>query len=59
MHHSQILYDTAHEPKELWTIPDVGHIGALRQAAVRKRLAEYLAQEEQNGVRSSFPTAAR
>jgi len=59
MHHSQILFDAAQEPKALWTIPDVGHIGALRQAAVRKRLAEYLAQEEQNGVRSTFPTAAR
>ena len=51
-HHSQILYDLAHEPKELWNIPDAGHIGALRQAAVRKRLAEYLAAEEEIGVRT-------
>lgn len=41
-HHSQILYDAAHEPKELWDIPDAGHIQALRTAAVRKRLAEFL-----------------
>jgi uncharacterized protein len=51
-HHSQMLYDLAHEPKALWNIPDVGHIGALRQAAVRKRLAEYLAAEEEIGVRA-------
>lgn len=41
-HHSQILYDAAHEPKELWDVPDVGHIQALRTKAVRKRLAEFL-----------------
>jgi fermentation-respiration switch protein FrsA (DUF1100 family) len=41
-HHSQELFDAAQEPKALWSIPDAGHIGALREASVRKRLAEFL-----------------
>ena len=41
-HHSQILYDAAHEPKAYWEIPDRGHIQALRDAGVRKRLTEFL-----------------
>ena len=41
-HHSQALFEAAQEPKALWSIADTGHIGALRDAKVRKRLAEFL-----------------
>ena len=41
-HHSKLLYDAAQEPKAYWEIPDRGHIQALRDAAVRKRLADFL-----------------
>jgi len=40
--HSQILFEGAHEPKDYWTIRGSGHIGALRRAEVRQRLAEFL-----------------
>jgi fermentation-respiration switch protein FrsA (DUF1100 family) len=43
-HHSQLLFEKAREPKNLWSIPDTGHIGAMRNASVRKRLAEFLLQ---------------
>ena len=41
-HHSELLFGAAQEPKALWLIPDVGHIQALREAPVRKRLAEFM-----------------
>jgi fermentation-respiration switch protein FrsA (DUF1100 family) len=41
-HHSQLLYEMAREPKAYWSIPDSGHIQALRNAAVRKRLTDFL-----------------
>jgi len=41
-HHSQALFDAAQEPKALWSIASAGHIGALRESKVRKRLAEFL-----------------
>ena len=41
-HHSRALFETAQEPKALWSIEDTGHIGALRDSKVRKRLAEFL-----------------
>ncbi len=44
-HHSQMLYDAAHEPKAFWEIPDRGHIQALRDAGVRKRLTDFLLQQ--------------
>ena len=43
-HHSEMLYELAQEPKDFWSIPDSGHIQALRSAAVRKRLTEFLVQ---------------
>jgi fermentation-respiration switch protein FrsA (DUF1100 family) len=43
-HHSQLLFDSAQQPKDLWSIPDSGHIQALRNAPVRKRLTEFLLQ---------------
>ena len=44
-HHSKMLYDAAHEPKAYWEIPDRGHIQALRDAAVRKRLTDFLLRQ--------------
>lgn len=41
-HHSRALFEAAQEPKALWSIADTGHIGALHEAKVRKRLAEFL-----------------
>lgn len=41
-HHSELLYQAAHEPKDYWAIPDSGHIQALRDASVRKRLTDFL-----------------
>jgi len=43
-HHSQLLFESAQQPKDFWSIPDSGHIQALRSAAVRKRLTEFLVQ---------------
>jgi len=40
--HSQRLYELAGEPKELWIVPQAGHIQALRSESVRRRLAEFL-----------------
>ena len=41
-HHSQRLYERAREPKELWVLPDTGHIQAVRSREVRERLAHFL-----------------
>jgi len=41
-HHSQLLFESAQQPKAFWSIPDTGHIGALRDAKVRKRLANFV-----------------
>ena len=43
-HHADILFELAQEPKALWSVREAGHIGALRSAQVRKRLAEFLRQ---------------
>lgn len=40
--HSRRLYALAGEPKELWIVPEAGHIQALRDEAVRRRLAAFL-----------------
>ncbi|MGH8668204.1 MAG: alpha/beta hydrolase [Burkholderiales bacterium] len=40
--HSKRLYARAAEPKEIWVVPDAGHIQAVRKKDVRKRLAEFL-----------------
>jgi uncharacterized protein len=42
--HSQRLYELAGFPKELWVLPGVGHIQAMKERDVRRRLAEYLLQ---------------
>ncbi len=41
-HHSRLLHELAGEPKELWIVPEAGHIQALRSESVRRRLAEFL-----------------
>ena len=43
--HSKLLYDAAREPKAYWEIPDRGHIQALRDAGVRKRLTDFLLRQ--------------
>ena len=40
--HSQRLYEAARQPKALWLVAKAGHIQALRDEAVQKRLAEFL-----------------
>jgi fermentation-respiration switch protein FrsA (DUF1100 family) len=40
--HARRLHELAGEPKELWIVPEAGHIQALRSDSVRRRLAEYL-----------------
>ena len=41
-HHSQRLFERAAEPKNLWVVPDAGHMQSLKNAAIRKRLTEFL-----------------
>jgi len=43
-HHSQLLFESAQQPKAFWSIPDSGHIQALRSSSVRKRLTAFLVQ---------------
>jgi fermentation-respiration switch protein FrsA (DUF1100 family) len=40
--HARRLYALAREPKELWIEPEAGHIQALDDEAVRRRLAAFL-----------------
>lgn len=42
LHHSQRLYESAGDPKQLWVVPDSGHIQAVRDKTMRRRLAEFL-----------------
>lgn len=42
LHHSRQLFERAAEPKDLWVLPATGHIQALKDAAVRRRLTEFL-----------------
>ena len=44
LHHSQRLYELAGFPKSLWVVPGVGHIQAIKERDVRKRLADFLAR---------------
>jgi uncharacterized protein len=41
-HHSQRLYESAGQPKQIWLVPDTGHIQAVRSKTMRQRLAEFL-----------------
>ena len=40
--HAKRLYELAGYPKELWVIPGAGHIQAVKDEGVRRRLAAYL-----------------
>ena len=40
--HALALYEAAREPKQLWLVPDAGHIQALTTPANRTALVEYL-----------------
>ena len=40
--HSKRLYARAAEPKELWVVPDAGHIQAVKNKDLRRRLTEFL-----------------
>ena len=42
LHHSQRLYELAGYPKQLWVVPGAGHIQAVKEKEVRRRLGEYL-----------------
>ena len=41
-HHSRLLYQSAAQPKELWTAPHAGHIQALHEPALRARLTDFI-----------------
>jgi fermentation-respiration switch protein FrsA (DUF1100 family) len=41
-HHSRMLYEAAAEPKELQLVPQAGHIQSVRDAALRKRLTDFV-----------------
>jgi fermentation-respiration switch protein FrsA (DUF1100 family) len=43
-HHSQRLLQQATGPKELWLVPETGHIQALRNKEMRGRLAAFMRQ---------------
>ena len=51
--HSKRLYAIAAEPKEIWIVPGAGHIQALKQRAMRERLAAFLRRQVQ-AVPGSF-----
>lgn len=42
LEHSKRLYARAAQPKEIWVVPDAGHIQAVKNKDLRKRLAEFL-----------------
>lgn len=44
-YHSARLFDAANEPKSLWTLPDVGHIGVLREDGLQARFVAYLEEQ--------------
>ena len=46
-HHSRQLYEGAGEPKELWLAPAAGHIQALRDPALRRRLSDFVRRAAQ------------
>lgn len=43
-HHAEKLYAAAQEPKTLWLVDNVGHIGALRKPDTRERFIQFLTQ---------------
>lgn len=43
LHHGEILFAAAREPKEMWVVKDGAHIQAFRRKEYQQRLLEYLA----------------
>jgi fermentation-respiration switch protein FrsA (DUF1100 family) len=41
-HHSRRLYDGAAQPKDLWLVPETGHIQSLKSSVMRARLTQFL-----------------
>jgi len=41
-HHAHVLFDAAAPPKELWFVPEAGHIQSLRNETRRRDLVRYL-----------------
>jgi fermentation-respiration switch protein FrsA (DUF1100 family) len=52
--HSKRLYAAAAEPKEIWVVPGAGHIQALKERAMRERLAAFLRRQVQAPPPGSF-----
>jgi uncharacterized protein len=42
VHHARLLFEQAREPKELWTVPQAGHIQSLRDPALQRRLVDFV-----------------
>lgn len=53
-HHGVALFARAGEPKELWLLPDTGHLQAFARPENRRRLRDYLA-----GILATAPRARR
>jgi hypothetical protein len=51
-HHGVALFARAGEPKELWLVPDTGHLQAFARPENRRRLRDYLA-----GILATAPRA--
>jgi fermentation-respiration switch protein FrsA (DUF1100 family) len=43
--HGHDLYGRAREPKELWIVPDSGHIEALRTSENRERFVAWMRKQ--------------
>jgi fermentation-respiration switch protein FrsA (DUF1100 family) len=52
-HHSQRLLEQATGPKELWLVPEAGHIQALRTREMRAKLATFMGQHATQQVAAS------
>jgi fermentation-respiration switch protein FrsA (DUF1100 family) len=40
--YAQMLFEAARQPKELWLVPETGHIQALKRESVRERLTRFI-----------------
>jgi fermentation-respiration switch protein FrsA (DUF1100 family) len=43
-HHGQRLFELAREPKQIWIVPDGGHIQAFRKSEYRDRFVAWLTE---------------
>jgi len=58
-HHSERLLEQAMGPKELWLVPEAGHIQALRSKEMRAKLAAFMRQHVTGQVVASGHDLAR